>query len=163
MSDKKVYLLVIGCPHQESYTLRCSETGQSNPSPWPLKEDFLIEEEGRASQTQITLENLLAEEVFKALNTERIHQKLQDQLKIAWHLAPLRIPSHSGVIEGLVKTIKNPLTKFFMNQLLTETEFYAVLIEVKASVNMKPLSCTSENPDDKNLLPLTPSHMLRIY
>ena len=38
-----------------------------------------------------------------------------------------------------------------MDKLLTETEFYTVLTEVEASVNVRPLSRTSENPDDKNI------------
>ena len=47
-----------------------------------------------------------------------------------------------------------------MDKLLTETEFYTVLTDVEASVNVRPLSSTSENPDDKNILPLTPSHIM---
>ena len=100
------------------------------------------------------------QEVFRVLNTERTHQRLQDELKLSWYLAPPRSPSHSGVIERLVKTIKNPLSKCLMDKLLTETEFYTVLTDVEASVNVRPLSSTSENPDDKNILPLTPSHIM---
>ena len=47
-----------------------------------------------------------------------------------------------------------------MDKLLTETEFYTVVTDVEASVNVNPLSITSENPDDKNILPLTPSHIM---
>ena len=47
-----------------------------------------------------------------------------------------------------------------MDKLLTETEFYTVLTDLEASVNVRPLSSTSENPDDKNILPLTPSHIM---
>ena len=100
------------------------------------------------------------QEVFRVLNTEKKHQKLQDELKMTWYLAPIRSPSHSGVIERLVKTIKNPLSKCLMDKLLTETEFYTVLTDVEASVNVRPLSSTSENPDDKNILPLAPSHIM---
>ena len=47
-----------------------------------------------------------------------------------------------------------------MDKLLTETEFYTILTDVEASINLRPLSSTSENFDDKSILPLTPSHIM---
>ena len=37
---------------------------------------------------------------------------------------------------------------------------YTVLTDCEAASNMRPLSSTSENVDDNNLLPITPSHRL---
>ncbi len=66
------------------------------------------------------------QDVFRDLNTERIHQKLQYELKLTWYLTPPKSPSHSGVRERLLTTIKNPLSKCLMDKLLTEIEFYTV-------------------------------------
>ena len=49
-----------------------------------------------------------------------------------------------------------------MDQLVTETGLYTILTDVEASVNVRPLSSTSENPDDKNILPLTPCHIMLV-
>ena len=45
--------------------------------------------------------------VFNDLNTYETHQKLHDDLSITWYHAPCKSPSHSGVIERIVGTIKN--------------------------------------------------------
>ena len=66
------------------------------------------------------------------------------------------------VIERLVKTIKNPLSKCLMDKLLTDTEYYTVLTDVEASVNVRPLSTTSENPDEKNSTTYAVSHYARL-
>ena len=47
-----------------------------------------------------------------------------------------------------------------MGKLVTETEMYTILTDCEAASNMRPLSSTSENADDQNLLPITPSHLL---
>ena len=36
---------------------------------------------------------------------------------------------------------------------------YTVLTSCEAASNSRPLSTTSEHPDDNNLLPITPSHL----
>ena len=43
---------------------------------------------------------------------------------------------------------------------MTETELNTVLTDCEAASNMRPISATSENADDNNLLPLTPSHLI---
>ena len=60
---------------------------------------------------------------FDDLNTYKTHQKLQDELSITWYHAPSKAPSHSGVIERIVGTIKKPLIKTLQGAILTETEF----------------------------------------
>ena len=45
--------------------------------------------------------------VFNDLNTYKTHQKLHDDLSITWYHALSKSPSHSGVIEQIVGTIKN--------------------------------------------------------
>ena len=37
---------------------------------------------------------------------------------------------------------------------------YTVLTDCEAASNIRPLSTTSEHPDDNNILPITPSHLV---
>ena len=98
--------------------------------------------------------------VFEKLNTYKTHQKLQDELSITWYHAPSKAPSHSGVIERIVGTIKKPLIKTLQGAVLTETEFYTILTDIEACINSRPLAKLSENADDNNLSCITPSHLI---
>lgn len=98
--------------------------------------------------------------VFDDLNTYKTHQKLQDELSITWYHSPSRAPQHSGVIERMVGTIKKPLIKTLQGPILTETEFYTILIDVEASVNSRPLAKLCENADDGNISCITPNHLI---
>ena len=53
----------------------------------------------------------LIKNVFNDLNTYETHQKLQYDLSITLYHAPSKSPSHSGVIEGSVSTIKKSSIK----------------------------------------------------
>ena len=37
---------------------------------------------------------------------------------------------------------------------------YTVLTDCEAASNIRPLSTTSEHPDDNSILPITPSHLV---
>ena len=87
------------------------------------------------------------QEVFRLLNMERTHQKLQNDVNMTCYLAPLKVPRH-WVIEKIVKAIKNPLSKCLIDKRLIETELYTVLSRWSLS-KQRPSSSTSENPNDK--------------
>ena len=38
---------------------------------------------------------------------------------------------------------------------------YTILTDFEAASNMRPLVTTSDNPEDNNLMPITPSHLIR--
>ena len=161
---KKVYVLVIGCHASRAIHLEMLQDRSIESFIMALKR--FSNRRGRPSIIHsdnageyVSGKNTI-QEVSRVLNTERTRQRLQDELKLSWYLAPPRRPSHSGVIERLVKTIIRPLSKCLMDKLLTETEFYTVLTDVEASVNVRTLSSTYENTDDKNILPLTSSHIM---
>ena len=77
-----------------------------------------------------------------------------------WYHSTERSPTHNGVVERIVQTVKKPLYKVLDGKTLTESEMNTVLTDCEASCNMRPLSAISENADDNNLLPLTPSHLI---
>ena len=98
--------------------------------------------------------------VFEQLNTYKTHQKLQDELQITWYHSPSRSPSHNGVIESIVKITKQPLYKCLNGRILSEMDFYTLLTDIEATLNSRPLAGISENADDGNILPITPSHLI---
>ena len=58
-----------------------------------------------------------------------------------------------------MQTIKRPLYKVLNGIQFTENELYTILTDIEAASNMRPLTATSENPDDNNLLSITPCHL----
>ena len=42
----------------------------------------------------------------------------------------------------------------------TENELYTFQTDIEAASNMRPLTLTSENPGDNNIIPLTPCHFM---
>ena len=42
----------------------------------------------------------------------------------------------------------------------TENELYTLLTEIEAARNMRPLTVTRDNPEDNNIIPITPCHLM---
>ena len=42
----------------------------------------------------------------------------------------------------------------------TENELYTIQTDIEAASNMRPLTVTSESPEDNNIIPITPSHLI---
>ena len=97
--------------------------------------------------------------LYESLNKANTHKELMTKFNITWYHGPERSPQHNGVIERIAQTIKRPLYKVLNGKVLTEGEMYTVLTSCEAASNSRPLSTTSEHPDDNNLLPITPSHL----
>ena len=106
----------------------------------------------------ITAKNHI-KDLFIELNNAKTHKELQNKYNIKWYHSTERSPQHNGVIERIVQTIKRPLYKVLNGRQFTENELYTILTDVEAASNMRPLTLTSENSDDNNLLPITPCHL----
>ena len=98
--------------------------------------------------------------MYEKLNTAKTHKALINKFNIKWYHGPEHSPQHNDLVERLVQATKTPLCKVLNTKILTETEMNTVLTDCEAASNMRPLSATSENSDDNNLLPLTPSHLI---
>lgn len=98
--------------------------------------------------------------LYGSLNNSTTHKELMTNFSLTWYRGPERLPQHNGVIELIVQTIKRSLYKVFNGKLLTEGEMYAVLTDCEAASSIRPLSTTSEHPDNNNILPITPSHLV---
>ena len=108
----------------------------------------------------ITAKNHIID-LFKILNTAKTHKELQNKYNIKWYHSTERSPQHNGVIERIVQTIKKPLYKVLNGKQFTENELYTILTDIEAASNMRPLTVTSENPDDNNSIRLTLCHSFR--
>ena len=71
---------------------------------------------------------------------------------------PERAPHFGGLWEAAVKSLKTHLRRVTANAKLTFEEFLAVLIQVKACLNSRPL--TPLPCDDDGIEALTPGHFL---
>ena len=94
--------------------------------------------------------------LYEILNIASTHKELQNKFNIKWYHSTERSPQHNGVIERIVQTVKKPFYKVLNGRLFTEGEMNTILTDCEAASNMRPLSITSENPEDNNLIPLTP-------
>ena len=94
---KKVYVLVIGCHASRAIHLEMLQDRSTESFIMALKRFS----NRRARPNIIHSDNAgeyvsgrnTIQEVFRVLNTERTHQRLQDELKLSWYLAPPRSPS----------------------------------------------------------------------
>ena len=64
--------------------------------------------------------------LYETLNTSTTHKELQNKFGIKWYHSTERSPSHNGVIERIVQTIKKPLYKVLNGKLFTESEFCTI-------------------------------------
>ena len=78
---------------------------------------------------------------------------------LRWDFVCPRAPWHAGYWERMVGTVKGALKRTLGNSFLSFEELRTVLSEVAATVNNRPITYASANPDE--LTPLTPAHFLR--
>lgn len=101
---------------------------------------------------------LLISDFQKALNSYPNSSSL-DFSQIIWVFIPPGSPHIGGLWEAGVKSFKIHFKKVAGNYKFTFEEFSTLLARIESCLNSRPLSRTSDNPND--LLPLTPGHFLR--
>ncbi|KAK9508957.1 hypothetical protein O3M35_006386 [Rhynocoris fuscipes] len=77
---------------------------------------------------------------------------------IKWAFIPPRSPHFGGLWESGIKLIKGHLKRVIGRQILAYDELETLLILIESCVNSRPLTISSEDPND--LQPLTPAHFL---
>ena len=80
------------------------------------------------------------------------------QKSIKWNFIPPKTPHAGGHYERLVGVIKKPLKNALKTKLLSFRELETIMIKVLTIVNNRPITYTSEDPND--LEPLTPNHLM---
>ena len=78
---------------------------------------------------------------------------------IRWNFTPRRSPQHNGVTESLVAICRKTLRGIFGATKMTEQEFTTALKLAQMKINSRPLIGVSDDPNDQNLLTITPFHL----
>ncbi|UYV69941.1 hypothetical protein LAZ67_7001275 [Cordylochernes scorpioides] len=87
--------------------------------------------------------------------------EIQDYItysEINWHFMPPHAPHFGGIWESNIKSVKMILKKVIGSSLLTFEELTTFLTQIEATLNQRPLTPLSEDPND--LEALTPAHFL---
>lgn len=96
-------------------------------------------------------------EVITSLNQNKITDAMT-QKGIQWIFKPPAASHHGGVWERQIRTIRKVLTSVLKQQHLDDEGLQTVLCEAEAIVNDKPITKTSDDPNDLDAL--TPIHLL---
>lgn len=94
----------------------------------------------------------------KELNQDKIHRSLM-QDGIQWSFNPPH-GDHGGVWERLVQQVKKVLCTVVKQQILNDEALNTVLCEVEAILNDRPITPSTDDPND--LEALTPNHLLQL-
>lgn len=94
---------------------------------------------------------------IKAWNKNQIHEFLL-QRNIKWLFNPPYASHFGGVWERQIRSIRKILLSVCKEQLLTDESLHTLLCEVEYIVNSRPLTKSSDDPND--LEALTPNHLL---
>ena len=78
--------------------------------------------------------------------------------EVNWRFIPRRAPRYGGFRERLVALTKRPMRKTLGRTPITFIEFQALIVEIEANLNDRPLSYVSTDICDEE--PLTPTHPL---
>ncbi|XP_070567292.1 uncharacterized protein [Ptychodera flava] len=78
--------------------------------------------------------------------------------RVEWTFIPKRAPWFGGFWERLIGLTKTALKKVLGRSFVSVDELQTVLAEIEATLNDRPLTYLSNDPND--LSPLTPSHLL---
>jgi hypothetical protein len=81
---------------------------------------------------------------------------------IRWHFNPPAASHHGGVWERQIRTVRRILCAILAEQHMrtsrTDEQLHTLMCEVEATVNSRPLTRASDNPDDLDVI--TPQHLL---
>ncbi|XP_058828052.1 uncharacterized protein LOC131687963 [Topomyia yanbarensis] len=101
------------------------------------------------------------QELYQLLSNENEICKIQSKLAsdgITWHMNPPKAPHFGGLWEAAVKVAKKHLHRQLGNARLSFEDMCTVLAQIEASMNSRPLTPLTEDPNDLNSL--TPGHFL---
>ena len=80
------------------------------------------------------------------------------QKKIVWKFNPPRAPHFGGIWERLVQSCKKVMIAILDNRSLTDEVLSTTMCLVEQTLNARPLTAVSDDPED--LTALTPNHFL---
>jgi len=96
-------------------------------------------------------------EALKKLNQTRISEFLR-QREICWKFNPPAASHMGGVWERMIRSVRKILSSIMKEQTLCDEVLMTLLCQVEATINSRPITAVSDDPND--LQPLTPNHLL---
>ena len=81
------------------------------------------------------------------------------QYSIEWKFSTPLAPHHNGIVESMVKSVKNSLNKIIKERILSEEEYRTIFAEIGACINSRPLWPSSDG--DISQPPITCQDLLR--
>ena len=78
---------------------------------------------------------------------------------IKWSFSTPLAPHHNGLVEALVKSVKNSLNKIINDRILTAEEYRTILMEIQNLINSRPV--WPPNDGDAEDVPITCNDLLR--
>ena len=97
-------------------------------------------------------------ELKKIMENPEVKQYFAEK-GIKWNFTPAGSPQHNSVSESLVKQSKLALYGIFKAPKLTETELNTAIKLAQGKMNQRPLIAISDDPEDLNILCITPAHL----
>lgn len=91
-----------------------------------------------------------------AVNSQIVNET--SQRGIVWKFIPPRAPNFGGLWEAAVKSAKTSLIRVLGQRRLSFEDMTTILIQIEATMNSRPLTPLSEDPDELDVL--TPGHFL---
>ena len=98
-----------------------------------------------------------ANELQELFNSPSLKQALEHH-GVTWQFIPKRAPWYGGFWERLIGLTKQALNKTLGRTFVTLPVLEAVIVEIEASLNDRPLTYISAEVDD--IEPLTPAHLV---
>nr|XP_021335998.1 uncharacterized protein LOC110440142 [Danio rerio] len=96
-------------------------------------------------------------EALKNLNQITIEQAML-QKNIKWIFNSPAASHQGGVWERQIRTVRRILNALLKEQSISDDSLHTIMCEVESIINNRPITTTSEDPND--LEPLTPNHLL---
>ncbi|XP_064097193.1 uncharacterized protein LOC135208680 [Macrobrachium nipponense] len=87
-----------------------------------------------------------------------LFQNHLENIECKWKFIPARAPWFGAIWERLIGLLKNCMKKVVGRALLSYDELSCILVELESIINDRPLSYTSGNLDQKEIL--TPNHLI---
>ena len=92
-----------------------------------------------------------------SLNQVKIAECLR-QKEITWLFNPPAASHMGGVWERMIRSVRRILTLLMKEQTLTDETLLTLMCEVESTINSRPITVVSDDPNDME--PLTPNHLL---
>ncbi|XP_025204443.1 uncharacterized protein LOC112601188 [Melanaphis sacchari] len=96
--------------------------------------------------------------LFDLINDPKNRDQLSSAFACSWNFNPPSAPHFGGLWEAAVRSTKLLLVRVVGNQILSYEEFTTILCRIESVLNSRPLTPSSNDPNDLDCL--TPGHFL---